>query len=53
MKKGLLFLLLTCYCLSGSFAQSFTDSNLPIVIIETDGGGDPGDAGVLGSMKVI
>ena len=37
-----------------SFAQTFTDSNLPIVIIETDGGvAIPDEPKVLGSMKII
>jgi hypothetical protein len=35
-------------------AQSFTNSNLPIVIISTDGGADiPDDPRVLASMKII
>lgn len=37
-----------------SMAQSFTDSNLPIVIIETDGGVSiPDEPKVLGNMKII
>ena len=37
-----------------SMAQSFTDSNLPIVIIETDGGVPiPDEPKVLGNMKII
>ncbi len=37
-----------------SLAQSFTDSNLPIVIIETDGGVPiPDEPKVLGNMKII
>jgi hypothetical protein len=35
-------------------AQSFTDSNLPIVVIYTDGGVEiPNDPRVLGTMKII
>jgi len=35
-------------------AQTFTDSNLPIVIITTDGGASiPNEPGVLGNMKII
>lgn len=37
-----------------SIAQDFTDSNLPIVIIETDGGVPiPDEPKVLGNMKII
>ena len=37
-----------------SFAQTFTDSNLPIIIIETDGGvAIPDEPKVLGNMKII
>ena len=37
-----------------SLAQNFTDSNLPIVIIETDGGvAIPDEPKVLGNMKII
>jgi CotH kinase protein/Lamin Tail Domain/Secretion system C-terminal sorting domain len=37
-----------------SYSQSFTDSNLPIVIINTDGGvAIPDVSRVLGSMKII
>jgi CotH protein/lamin tail-like protein/type IX secretion system substrate protein len=36
------------------FAQPFTDSNLPIVIINTDGGQEiPDDPRILGDMKII
>jgi spore coat protein CotH len=35
-------------------AQTFTDSNLPIVVIETDGGANiPDEPKVLGTMKII
>ena len=35
-------------------AQSFTDSNLPIVVIETDGGANiPDEPKILGTMKII
>ena len=37
-----------------AFAQNFTDSNLPIVVIDTDGGVNiPDEPKVLGTMKVI
>jgi hypothetical protein len=37
-----------------SFAQSFTDSNLPVVIINTDGGAAiPDSPRILGDMKII
>ncbi|AWI24738.1 CotH kinase family protein [Flavobacterium pallidum] len=37
-----------------AFAQPFTDSNLPIVIINTDGGQEiPDDPRILGDMKII
>ena len=41
--------------LSGTvLAQNFTDSNLPIVVIETDGGANiPDEPKVLGTMKII
>ena len=35
-------------------SQTFTDSNLPIVIIETDNGAEiPDDPRIFGSMKII
>ena len=38
----------------GASAQNFTDSNLPIVVIETDGGANiPDEPKVLGTMKII
>ena len=46
----LLLLLLTFTVM----AQTFTDSNLPIVIIETDGGANiPDEPKVPGTMKII
>lgn len=37
-----------------AFAQNFTDSNLPIVVIDTDGGVNiPDEPKVLGTMKII
>ena len=43
------------FCTSSySFSQTFTDSNLPIVIINTDGGVNiPDSPRVLASMKII
>ena len=53
MKKGIITIVL--FLLSFMVAaQSFTDSNLPIVIIETDGGASiPDEPKVLGTMKII
>ena len=54
MKRYLsLFCLLYCICIS-SFSQTFTDSNLPIIFIYTDGGVDiPDSPRVLATMKII
>lgn len=53
MKKIVLILLLLLVQML-SMAQVFTDSNLPIVIIETDGGVPiPDEPKVLGNMKII
>lgn len=53
MKKSIIALLLVLFSRTVS-AQSFTDSNLPIVVIETDGGVNiPDEPKVLGTMKII
>ena len=53
MYKNLLVILLFVLSLSVS-AQNFTDSNLPIVVIETDGGVNiPDEPKVWGTMKII
>ena len=54
MKRYLgLFCLLYCTYIS-SFSQTLTDSNLPIILINTDGGVDiPDSPRVLASMKII
>lgn len=53
MYKNLLAILLVVLSLSVS-AQNFTDSNLPIVVIETDGGVNiPDEPKVWGTMKII
>ena len=53
MKTRCLILVLLLLPLS-IFAQSFTDSNLPIVIINTDGGVPiPDEPKVLATMKII
>ena len=54
MKRFLsIIVLILCICLY-SYAQTFTDSNLPIVIINTDHGIEIPDAPrVRGSMKII
>ena len=53
MNKNILAFLLVWLSLSVS-AQNFTDSNLPIVVIETDGGANiPDEPKVLGTMKII
>lgn len=53
MNKNIIALLLVLFSLSLS-AQNFTDSNLPIVVIETDGGVSiPDEPKVLATMKII
>ena len=53
MKKNIIAFLLVLFSLPVS-AQTFTDSNLPIVVIETDNGASiPDEPKVLGTMKII
>ena len=53
MNKNILAFLLVLFSLSVS-AQNFTDSNLPIVVINTDNGANiPDEPKVLGTMKII
>ena len=53
MKKSILSLLFVLFSLS-VLAQNFTDSNLPIVVIETDGHANiPDEPKVLATMKII
>ena len=53
MNKNILTVLLVLLSLSVT-AQNFTDSNLPIVVINTDGGANiPDEPKVLGTMKII
>ena len=53
MKKNIIAVLLVLFSLSVT-AQNFTDSNLPIVVIETDNGANiPDEPKVLGTMKII
>ena len=53
MKRNFLLVLLVIMSLSG-MAQNFTDSNLPIVIINTDNGVTiPDEPKVLATMKII
>ena len=53
MNKNILAFLLILFSLSVS-AQNFTDSNLPIVVINTDNGANiPDEPKVLGTMKII
>ena len=53
MKKNIIALLLVLFSLS-VLAQNFTDSNLPIVVIDTDGGANiPDEPKVPGTMKII
>ncbi len=53
LKKSIIALLLVLYSWA-VMAQNFTDSNLPIVVIETDGGVNiPDEPKVLGTMKII
>ena len=53
VNKNILSFLLVLFSLSVS-AQNFTDSNLPIVVINTDNGANiPDEPKVLGTMKII
>lgn len=53
MKKNIIAFLLICLSMTVT-AQILTDSNLPIVVIETDGGVNiPDEPKVLASMKII
>lgn len=53
MNKRILAVLLVLFSLSAA-AQNFTDSNLPIVVIETDGGANiPDEPKIQASMKII
>ena len=53
MKKSIITFVLVLFSLS-VIAQNFTDSNLPIVVIETDGGVNiPDEPKVLGTMRII
>ena len=53
MKKNIIVFLLFLLSLSVT-AQTLTDSNLPIVVIETDGGANiPDEPKVPGTMKII
>ena len=53
MNRIIIAILLVLFSLSVA-AQNFTDSNLPIVVIETDGGVNiPDEPKVLGTMKII
>ncbi|MBR4391376.1 MAG: CotH kinase family protein [Bacteroidales bacterium] len=52
--KKLVFLVLSVLLFMGVRGQILTDSNLPIVVIETDGGvAIPDEPKVLGTMKII
>jgi hypothetical protein len=54
MKRYLGLVCILYFTCSSSFSQTFTDSNLPIVIINTDGGVNiPDSPRVLASMKII
>ena len=53
MKKSIIALLLVLFSWT-AMAQNFTDSNLPIVVIETDGGVNiPDEPKVSGTMRII
>ena len=53
MKKSIIALLLVLFSWT-AMAQNFTDSNLPIVVIETDGGVNiPDEPKVPGTMRII
>lgn len=52
--KNLILIIALLFSYLLSFSQTFSDSNLPIVIIETDGGvAIPDEPKVLGNMKII
>lgn len=52
--KRFVFVILLMVCCWWSHAQILTDSNLPIIVIETDGGVTiPDEPKVLGNMKII
>jgi hypothetical protein len=54
MKRYLILICLLFCTYTFSFSQIFTDSNLPIILINTDGGVDiPDSPRVLASMKII
>ena len=54
MKRFLILICILSFFSKLSYSQTFTDTNLPIIIINTDGGVDvPDDPRVLGTMKVI
>ncbi|MBA4321625.1 MAG: secretion system protein Por [Odoribacter sp.] len=54
MKRSLFLVYILLFLSKPSYNQSFTDSNLPIVIINTDGGVEiPDDPRVLADMKII
>jgi hypothetical protein len=54
MKKIILFIILVLVCRAQGFSQLLTDSNLPIVVINTDGGVYiPDNPRVLATMKII
>ena len=53
MKKSIITILLVLFSWT-AMAQNFTDSNLPIVVIETDGGVNiPDEPKVPGTMRII
>jgi hypothetical protein len=55
MRNRTILTAILLFLLSGvSFSQVFTDSNLPIILINTDGGFEiPDDPRILASMKII
>ena len=54
MKRFFFLSCILCCTLLSAFSQSFTDSNLPIVLINTDGGvGIPDAPRVFANMKII
>lgn len=54
MKRYVILSCLLCCIFHSSYSQIFTDSNLPVVIINTDGGVNVPDAPrVLANMKII
>lgn len=54
MRHSLLFVIFFFLSVNASFSQTFTDSNLPIIIINTEGGKEiPDDPRIQADMKIL